>query len=140
MSNGVKIHQTRNEFHGGDFAGPQLRRLTDADSMQFLQKLLQTAAAPQHAILFFDAMAALVSLTKVCFSKKISDCGYASALRSYKRACSALPVKKCLLRCISSLHILITPSKRLGEDLVLIQNRHSKRRIMISIWFGSAMK
>ncbi len=62
--------------------------------MKFLQKLLQTAAAPKHAILFFDAMAALVSLTKVCFSKKISECGYASALHSYKRACSALPVKK----------------------------------------------
>ncbi len=96
-------NQIRSEFHGRAFEGPQLRRLTKADSIKYLQELLTETSAPKVVWLFFNAMKALVQLDTSCFSKHILESGYAEPLARFKEACLLLPIKKVPLK----MHIIV---------------------------------
>lgn len=66
------FHQTRNEYNGGDFNGPQLRRLMKDDSIDHLRQLLSHNSANSDCMRYFDAMIAFVVLKKQCFTKYVS--------------------------------------------------------------------
>ena len=88
------FHQEPSDFHGGDFQGPQLKRLTQEDSIKYLQQLLVDTSAPPDVMLFFVAMVALIKLMKQCFSRQILADGYETALREFRDACLRLPITK----------------------------------------------
>ncbi len=97
------FNQTRSDFHGGDFAGPQIRRLSRPDSMQYLKTLLKTTSAAPDTLLYYNAMAAFIELENRCFSKKIHAGGYAAELSGYKAACLRLPTKKVPMK----MHVIV---------------------------------
>ncbi len=94
----LSFNQTRSEYHGGDFQGPQLRRLTQRDCLASLKNLLTTRAASKEVHLYFNAMCAFVTLKQSCFSTVIDDDGYHEPLAAYKAACLLLPIKKVPLK------------------------------------------
>jgi len=96
------FHQKPSYFHGGDFQGPQLHRLTKDDSMTFLKRLLDETEAVLGVILLFNAMRTFVALKKLCFSKNVANDGFKVELKAFKTAC-LLDVKKIPLK----MHIII---------------------------------
>lgn len=56
------FHQQPSEYHGGDWQGPQLYRLSRSDSTDFLRDLLETDAAPAEAMLYFNAMLSFIQV------------------------------------------------------------------------------
>lgn len=100
----LEYNQTKADFHGQQFQGPQLQRLTKPDSLKSLHKLLMQERADNDVWLFYNAMIAFVELKKRCFGLKISEDSYVAQLRDFKTACSVLPIKKIPLK----MHILIS--------------------------------
>lgn len=88
----LHFHQKPSDYHGGDFQGPQLRRLSQDGSINYLRNLI--VDAHPDVILFFDAMVALINLMKTCFSLTVLEGGYSAELRLFRDACLRLPIKK----------------------------------------------
>jgi len=111
------FHQKPSDFHGGDFQGPQLQRLTQDDSITYLKGLLDNTKAVPAVILLFNAMRAFVDLKKRCFSKIIASGGFATELKAFKTACLLVDIKKIPLK----MHIIIAHLHRAiqetGRDL-----------------------
>ena len=61
------FNQTRSDYHGGDFDGPQLRRLMKQDSLNHLRQLLSDQNANSDCMSFYDAMISFVLLKKKTF-------------------------------------------------------------------------
>ena len=66
------FHQSRNDYNGKDFNGPQLTRLMKDDSIANLRQVLSHNEANSDCMLYFEAMLAFVSLKKVTFKKYVS--------------------------------------------------------------------
>ena len=95
------FNQTPSEFHGGDFQGPQLHRLSRRDSFVYLRELLVRTSAPPNVMLFFEAMAAFIDLEHKRFSRTLLD--YKPELKKFKDACLRLPIRKVPVK----MHIVI---------------------------------
>ena len=69
-----KFNQTRNDYNGGDFNGPQLRRLMKPDSIDHLKLLLSDHEGISDCMKYFNAMVSFVHLKKKTFGKYVSYC------------------------------------------------------------------
>ncbi len=98
-----RFYQKPDEYHGDDFAGPQLQGLVKDESIQFLREYLTATSAPKDVCLYFNAMQALIQLISQCFSTKINAGGYAAKLRAFKSTCLRLTVRKNPLK----MHVII---------------------------------
>ncbi len=65
------FNQTRSDFHGGNFQGPQLHRLTRPDSLAVLKELLENTNASAEVLLFHNAMILFVEVILRSFSKLV---------------------------------------------------------------------
>ncbi len=93
------FHQIRSDYHGGDFQGPQLYRLTRPDSLEYLHRLLSEAAA-DSAILFFDTMTAFVDVQHRCFGMELLP--FRKELTLLRNCILRLPIHKLPLK----LHVM----------------------------------
>jgi len=93
------FHQQPSEYHGGDFEGNQLHRLSRADSMQYLRRFI-IKDGPPSALLFLNAYEAFVQLEHSCFGSVLLD--YQTPLANLRRCMELLPVNKVPLK----IHVL----------------------------------
>lgn len=99
----LHYHQLPNEYHGGQFNGPQLHRLTRDNSLEYLDGLLKSADA--DATLFYDAMCHLVKLQHKCFGLVLHE--YEQEHRRFRTAVLRLPITKLPLK----IHVILAHLK-----------------------------
>ena len=133
----LSFNQTRSEYHGGDFQGPQLRRLTQRDCITSLKNLVTARAASKEVHLYFNAMCAFVTLKQSCFSTVIYDDGYMSRLQHTKQRVFSCQSRKFRSRCRSTSRISIAPFVKQTADWVLTQSSRWIVRIQISTQCGT---